>query len=234
MILIFLIANMADDHTQWKEWMSHITEDDFPLEVQGKTDVATFKQVIKGQVSEKELDTLLATELSQLTTIQREEVYDDIHGVVNVAEETTGWIQQQLIEMEQALQAIEPKHAYRQAEQIAPDLVHSLKFRLLFLRADRFHATDAATRMVNYLEEKYKLFGPDKLMQDIQLKDLNAADMECLTSGFLQQLPGRDRAGRAVLISVGRLRRNRPTDALVRFFARVAFFVLSCLFPCWW
>lgn len=66
-------------------------------------------------------------------------------------------------------------------------------FRLSFLRAERFNTNKAATRMIEYFEEKRKLFGIENLTTKIQIKDLDADSKRCFESGQIQLLPGRDR-----------------------------------------
>jgi len=87
--------------------------------------------------------------------------------------------------------------------------VEQREFRLSFLRAERFDTKKAATRMIDYFEEKRRLFGVDKLTSKIQLKDLDAESKYCLESGQLQLLPGRDRAGRAVIVETKKLAVNK-------------------------
>ena len=66
-------------------------------------------------------------------------------------------------------------------------------FRLSFLRAERFNTSKAAIRMIEYFEEKRKLFGIENLTTKIQIKDLDADSKRCFESGQIQLLPGRDR-----------------------------------------
>eukprot|EP00531_Pseudo-nitzschia_arenysensis_P000828 CAMPEP_0116147466 /NCGR_PEP_ID=MMETSP0329-20121206/17768_1 /TAXON_ID=697910 /ORGANISM="Pseudo-nitzschia arenysensis, Strain B593" /LENGTH=932 /DNA_ID=CAMNT_0003643393 /DNA_START=121 /DNA_END=2919 /DNA_ORIENTATION=+ len=86
--------------------------------------------------------------------------------------------------------------------------VEQREFRLSFLRAERFDTKKAATRMIDYFEEKRRLFGVEKVTSKIQLKDLDNESRYCLESGQLQLLPGRDRAGRAVIVETKKLAIN--------------------------
>ena len=56
--------------------------------------------------------------------------------------------------------------------------------------------------MIDYFEEKRRLFGVEKLTSKIQLKDLDNESRYCLESGQLQLLPGRDRYVLTVYIFV--------------------------------
>ena len=91
-------------------------------------------------------------------------------------------------------------------------------FRLQFLRAEKFVAKAAAERLIRYMEEKKSLFGSDALIRKIQInKDFHQeGDLECLECGYLQLLPGRDRAGRAVIIGLLKLKKFRTIDNIVR------------------
>jgi len=87
--------------------------------------------------------------------------------------------------------------------------VEQREFRLSFLRAERYDSKKAATRLIEYFEEKRRLFGVDKLTTKIQLKDVDAETTECLESGQISLLPGRDRAGRAIIVGTNRLAINK-------------------------
>ena len=78
------------------------------------------------------------------------------------------------------------------------DYVQDRDFRLKFLRADLFNATEAALRLARHFQAKLELFGRSKLVKDIVQDDLDEEDMAALYAGFTQLLPVRDRAGRAV------------------------------------
>jgi len=83
--------------------------------------------------------------------------------------------------------------------------VEQREFRLSFLRAERYDIKKAATRFIDYFEEKRRLFGINKLTTNIHLKDLDAETKNYLESGQIQLLPGRDRGGRAVIVGTKRL-----------------------------
>jgi hypothetical protein len=68
-----------------------------------------------------------------------------------------------------------------------------------FLRAEKFDASLAATRMALHFDEKLILFQEEKLARDILLSDLNEDDMACLKTGYLQVLPELDFGNRKVL-----------------------------------
>jgi hypothetical protein len=78
------------------------------------------------------------------------------------------------------------------------------EFWTIFLRVERYSPKEAAVRLLMYFEEKLKLFGPDMLTKKrIEVSDLDDASYRELLRGAWQLLPGRDRAGRAIIISFG-------------------------------
>jgi hypothetical protein len=148
----------------------------------------------------KDVDTLIANELSAMSIQEREQSYYDVHGVSGAIEETPEFVEAKLTELDYELTMISKnKDAYLLAEAQDRDYVTNRKFRLKFLRADTFKTKIAAQRVVFFFEEKLKLFGPEKLARDIKISDLDEDDRLWLESGIGQLLPQRDRSGRCVL-----------------------------------
>jgi hypothetical protein len=78
------------------------------------------------------------------------------------------------------------------------------EFWTVFLRVERYNPKPSAVRLLMYFEEKLKLFGPDMLTKKcIKVSDLDDASYRELLRGAWQLLPGRDRAGRAIIVSFG-------------------------------
>ena len=151
-----------------------------------------------GDVGQSHLDKLLVGELNKMSLKERELVYEDVHGVNQLEEETPSFVAEKLEQLDREIQLISKKPAYDQAWQSNPSYVKDRSFRLSFLRADCFDSRKAATRLVNFMEGKLNYFGPDALTRPIALSDMDEDDMECLSAGQLQWLGQRDRAGRAV------------------------------------
>jgi hypothetical protein len=177
----------------------------------------------------RDIDVLLAKELNQLTLHERDQVYQELHGVGSIVEEddttTTNtnelspWVQQKLIQFDKALYELPSSTtiAYRLAH--VQNVTHATDptFRLQFLRAERFDATTAAARMARYFREKLVLFGPEKIGQArITLKDLNGDDLKVLESGYMQWLPARDRSGRPIYFGPLLLRAFTARETVVR------------------
>ena len=149
-------------------------------------------------VNPDKVDALLAHELTAMSFKEREAVYEEVHGVVEIVDESEGFLKERLEAMEEALRNIPNKRAFEMAQQTSNKYVTGISFRLLFLRANGFRAEKAATNMVQFLEEKLHYFGPEVLPRPIYLTDLDKNDKEVLKSGRMQLLPHRDRNGRAI------------------------------------
>jgi hypothetical protein len=132
---------------------------------------------------------------------EREQVLNDVHGVSDEVQEDPQVVQARFMEMEVELRTLQHTSAAFQIACIrSPVYVTSLY--LMFLRADRFDAREAAGRLTRHFDVKLELFGQDKLCQDITLQDFTKYDMECIECGFFQLLPTRDRAGRVIICNV--------------------------------
>jgi hypothetical protein len=62
-----------------------------------------------------------------------------------------------------------------------------------------FDAEKAARRFVRFFDYKLDLFGPERLVKDILLNDLDADDMDCLMTGSHLVLKEKDRGGRTII-----------------------------------
>jgi hypothetical protein len=124
--------------------------------------------------------------------------------VMDVVDEKPSMVEERLIQLEMELSMLldEDLSAYRLAHSINPSYTSDAKFRLQFLRAERFHVKNAARRMVRYFREKLDLFGPEKIGKArITLDDLSEEDKVALASGYMQWLPDRDRSGRLIYLA---------------------------------
>jgi hypothetical protein len=158
---------------------------------------------------------MLAKEMNQLSVEEREEVLEDIHGIARVVDEPQEFIETCLALLEKELTNISSKVAYDLAYFTSKEYTSSNKIRLMFLRAESFDPYNAASRMVRFFEEKYALFGADKLTKDIVLADLDPDDIVALENGLYQVLPEKDSAGRKVFFLFPRLRVVRTTQNVV-------------------
>jgi hypothetical protein len=164
----------------------------------------------------EEAGAMLAKEMNRLSVEEREKVLADIHGISPVVDEPKEFIGACLALLEEELTNISSKVAYDDlASSISKQYTSSNKIRLMFLRADSFDPYNAASRMVRFFDEKYALFGADKLTKDIVLADLDPDDIATLENGFYQVLPEKDSAGRKVFFFFPKLKVVRTTQSVV-------------------
>jgi hypothetical protein len=147
------------------------------------------------------IERFIAEELNQMSSKDRETVHEEIHGVNSILEETEELICTCFEKMEIELNKIQEKPAYEEAKRISSDYVTSRKFRLMFLRAERFDPEKAARRQVKFMEAKQSLFGRETLARPICFSDLDEDDQATLKSGVFQILPSRDQAGRPIMVN---------------------------------
>ncbi|KAL3916997.1 MAG: hypothetical protein SGILL_004920 [Bacillariaceae sp.] len=145
-------------------------------------------------------DKLLVRELNSMSMQEIGQVYEEIHGVHQVINETPEFVQERLAALTANLHRIPLKEAYDIAYRKGPQYVTDPKFLLMFLRADEFDAAKASDRVVKFHEGLRQYFGTGVLGRPLTLLDLNKDDMVCLKAGALQRLTSRDSSGRAVVV----------------------------------
>lgn len=161
-------------------------------------------------------DRMIAAELNRLTLKEREEVFNDIHGLPEMREETHQFIQSCFDQFDAYLFAIKHNTAYELAESLSPLYVRRDEFKLLFIRACRYDPHAAANKMIKFFELKKELWGVGKLCQDITLDDLDEGALETLKSGSDGQVsPVRDMAGRPIVIFIIGLRKTKIIESVV-------------------
>ena len=152
------------------------------------------------------LDSVIADAMSQLSVTDREKVVHEIHGVSDGIEESPEFLAHHLMAMNEHLTRIRenpsnlPTAAYELAESISKSYVKDPKFRKSFLRTEDYNTKLAAERFILHFDYKFCLFGGAKLCKDITYDDLDQYDKFALDKGWLQALPVRDRAGRAISV----------------------------------
>ena len=177
-------------------------------------------------------DAYLAETMNQMTIQDRQQVYEDIHGVsdnpiIDLEEnEMKGggpkFVMRCLQELDDKIDSLpaSQKQAYLMA--VGQDMEYVMSLRTMFLRSEVYNVPFAASRLCAFLEFKLTLFGVEKLARDILWSDLNQTDIDCLRTGYMQLLPGRDRSGRSILFfnrgnstEEQRRFRNMPVDSRV-------------------
>jgi len=153
------------------------------------------------------LEQIWAKAFLDKTNCERESLLNELHGASSRAvPESPEMIRSALTLFQEAVDKFIPefeKVAYIRACNMSSTYVHSIAFRLKFLRAELFHIRNAALRYfrnLNYLLEK---FGEIALMRQLYMSDLNSDEMKFLKKGYLQILPFRDRSGRRIIANLG-------------------------------
>jgi hypothetical protein len=160
----------------------------------------------KNEIGTTDTQAMLVDEWNQLSSQEREQILEELHGVSSGAiEENPMFVNQCLLDMEEEIKHIRKRNAYDRALFLSPKYVKDRDFRLMFLRAESFHPRNAAYRLVNFFDFKLELFGIDKLgKRKITQEDLDKDDMYALRKGRVQILPQKDASGRAVLVVSGK------------------------------
>jgi hypothetical protein len=144
---------------------------------------------------------MLAAELSKLSVQEREKISEEVHGIIDLPNETPELINDSIEQLKVELQKVprSTRRAMDRAFFLRPGLETDTKFGLLFLRADNYDAEKAATRIAKYFQNKLELFGDAKLVKRITLEDMDEEDMETIQTGAVHMMSQNDRAGRSVL-----------------------------------
>jgi hypothetical protein len=139
--------------------------------------------------------------LNDLSMQEREQGLQDLHGVSDLQQEDPHFIQQHLAELKLELRMGSDESEDREL--------------IKFLRAETFDSRKAAARYHRFQELQMNLFGK---RGNIRYSDLSEQDIKFLKSGFMQLLPQRDRAGRAIMICIGSIKQQlrTPLDSDVR------------------
>ena len=167
------------------------------------------------------IDDLLIQEMDKLSFKDRNDIYEEIHGVLSLApKETLELIEQSLIEISLEIDRIKHKYvAYVEATGISYNpYVHNMEIRLRFLRCELFDVPKAAVRMMKYLDLTRELFGKVALTRPIQLQDLGKMELEMLRVGDAQPMPFRDRSGRRLIVAMNNFGLQYPLEVRVRMY----------------
>ena len=155
-----------------------------------------------------DIDTILSKELLQLSLKDRNEIDEEIHGVLTLApKESPEFLEEALFKLSVELERIPDesptKTAYLESQTFPKTYVNDRDFRLCFLRCDLFDANKAAMRILKFLALALEFFGPEALQRPIRFSDLDKGEEKLLRKGYVQVMPYRDRAGRPIHVWVG-------------------------------
>ena len=159
--------------------------------------------------------------MQSLSVSERESIYDEIHGCGGITEETPEMVARCLEEMRAAIHQIpqQSRKAHNRAVFLRPSLESDDRYHLMFLRARKFNATDAAYHMCRSFEHKLKLFGEEKLVKSIAFDDLGETERTTHAySAAMQMLPTSDSTGRGVfLVNIPSLKLEEDFYSLARY-----------------
>lgn len=143
----------------------------------------------------------LSAAMNGLSIQEREKVMYEIHGVNEIRTESSKAQQGKLQKLSAELSSIvRGERAYKMALSQNPDHVNDIDLRLQFLRYAEWDTREAALILVQFFKAKLELFGEALLTKSIAQTDLSVGVKRCLELGFVQVLPFRDTAGRAIIV----------------------------------
>ena len=154
----------------------------------------------------------LVREVRQLSTFRQEEARKDVLGISPATD-----ISQEMIALVwEHTNDLEDKAAWELAVDMNRDYAMSPKRAMSFLRSVGGKPKQAAKRLVRHFATKLDLFGPSKLVKDIEISiDFDEYDLEALESGGFQILREKDRAGRPILFGRYTLMKYREAKNMV-------------------
>ena len=130
---------------------------------QRKNPEARASPIFSAPSSQTVVHPVSASELAQLSAEERNIVYEDIHGVLDVRHEHPEMIDRKLEEMKIEIRKVKERSAYNKALFLAPSKISRPAFHLMFLRAEMFNPRRAARRLVSHFHYKALLFGREKV-----------------------------------------------------------------------
>jgi hypothetical protein len=147
------------------------------------------------------VDDFLLQEFNSMSFVERDMAIFDVHGLPQVGDEDPNNVSDYLLQLDWEVTQIRDKTAYEEAKYLNANFVTSRRFRLMFLRCERFNVQRAAQKMVDHFAVKREIFGGGEILgRDIKLSDLSKKEMEYMKWGGVQLMPSRDAGGRAVII----------------------------------
>jgi hypothetical protein len=162
---------------------------------------------------------ILGDKLNELSLEERTHGIHDLHGVADIADETPEMLRTKLQEVGEIANSFSDDAAtvaYRKVLMLMVNRDYVEKIKLMCLRADYYVSQKAAARLVSFFSYKQELFGDQRLAREITLEDFEGEDRLGLNNGVYQLLPQRDRAGRAVIMFVGKNASELSTETSVR------------------
>lgn len=162
----------------------------------------------------KQTELLLASEMNKLSAAERAIAFDDLHCVGEDLTETPEIVQNSLADFDLAVHK-EQHQIYELAASQDRSFVENPTFRLKFLRANSHNVEKAVRQMMDFLENKARYFGEDKIAREITLSDMNEDEISLMLSGHLYIQEGSDRRGRQISHLFQAKQNGYSTDTVV-------------------
>lgn len=195
----------------------------------GMEKIKTLPEIVSSMEDLTAAPKLIAECLQKLPMEERENIVRELYGVEKAEatitattnhvangysittdeEEDEKFLDEKLLEMDNHLKRLRKANAWNLklaalelAETQNLEYTQNKRFRLSFLRCDRFDPSRAAARFIRFFDWKLELFGEATLTRELTLNDLTKEDRAALKKGYYQRLPVRDRAGRAIMCTI--------------------------------
>lgn len=140
-------------------------------------------------------DADLAHDMNSMSFAERQMISEDIHGVsfTDLPPETPEFVDSKVKGLLECLNNMPNSRtrrgAWDRAKYLRPALEKDTAHFLMFLRAKRYDAFNAAQFLLKYYESKKELWGDDLLLQRITWNDLSEHGQEIVRSGVTVILP---------------------------------------------
>lgn len=140
-----------------------------------RTDYPATGNARGGVVSTDYTDADLAADMNGLTFQERQAIEEDVHGVIEIIEETEEFVIQKINEMKEALQKLPARRraAWDKASFLRPSFKEGAAYYIMCLRARRFHVQEAAELLASHFQSKLELFGDGLLAHYITWQDVS-------------------------------------------------------------
>ena len=188
------------------------------------------------RTTRKEVNAMIASELNNLTSTERDAILNEVHGVGDLAPEERNAIviEEKLRQMDLALRSMPVDTVFDEAQRLCAGkrnvYVNDPAFRIRFLRAAQYDVENATSRMIANLNAIREAYGPECLTRPIYLSDMmldQGSDTYLYSGNCLQVMPFRDRLGRRIIVRSGRQMFDENTTLDADYKTRVCH---SCIF----
>ena len=183
-------------------------------------------------IDEEDCSAIFTARFSALSTAERENELYAIHGITEPLRETPELVKEKIADLLRILDQIqEDRGAFDLALAQDSAKVRSDEFLLRFLRSTMFDVNQAAIKVPKYFAMKRRLFGDERLVEDLTLQDLGMEGRQLLESGWLSLLPLLDSAGRSVAMFLLGIKETQSERFTPEIRQRVIFYFIQTMLP---